>query len=248
MKKTTIFKFILLLLAFPFLAACSDDDDEVPEAGTVQVNIQHIVGSEPLQLNDATYTSPAGDTYTVSDLKYYISNVKLIGSNGQTVYIEPESYHLISQDGKLAFELLDVPANTYNQIELSIGVDEAHNHSTDQEGDLDPSNEMVWDWDTGYKFVSLMGSYTGDTKSGFLVFHIGGDANFKTITLDLPQPIDLRKQTNPELMLQADVNEMFQGPNLIDFDVMNSGGHGAGPSMMAENYSNGFLKITEVKQ
>lgn len=242
--KLTFAKSWLLLLALPLLAACSDDDD-APTTGTVAVNIQNMVGTEELQLNQS-YTSPAGDQYEVSTFKYYISNVKLIGNNGQAVFVEPESYHLMAQDEKSSFELKDVPPGNYDQFEFSIGVDEAHNHSTDQEGDLDPSNDMVWDWDTGYKFLSLVGTYTGDTRNGGLVFHVGGDTNYKTITLNLPQPINLNSKSNYSLKLQADVNEIFQGPNLIDFDVMNTGGHGAGPSMIAENYSSKFLKVVEV--
>lgn len=237
---------MLLLMALPLLAACSDEEATAP-AATVQVELQNMVGVQPLQLDASTYTSPAGDTYVVSNFKYYISNVKLISSKGEATFLEPESYHLIGGEGKTTFELKEVPAGTYDKIELSIGVDEAHNHSTDQVGDLDPSNEMVWDWDTGYKFLSLVGTYTGDTGNGGLVFHVGGDVNYKTLTLDLPQALNLRQQPNATLRLQADVNELFQNPNLIDFDVMHAGGHGAGPSMIAENYSNGFLKVVEVK-
>jgi len=237
-----------LLLALPFLlTACTDEQNDAPATGTLDVTVDNVVGTATLQLESGTYSSPAGDTYTVSDLKYYISNVTLISGNGQATFVEPESYHLIAQGSKTSFELKDIPAGTYDKVELAIGVDEAHNHSTDQEGDLDPSNEMVWDWDTGYKFLSLVGAYTGDTESGALVFHVGGDANYKTITLDLPKPIDLREQASYQLKLQADVNELFQGPHLIDFDMMNSGGHGAGPSMVAENYSDGFLRVVEVK-
>ncbi|MFD2999474.1 MbnP family protein [Pontibacter toksunensis] len=245
--KNTLIRLLLLVLALPLLLTACSDDNDTPATGTLQLNIQNMAGTEPLLLEEGTYTSPSGDTYSVSNLKYYISNVKLISSNGQTTFAEPESYQLIAQGGKTSFELKDIPAGTYDKVELAIGVDETHNHSIDQEGDLDPSNEMAWDWDTGYKFLSLTGAYTGDTRSGVLVFHVGGDANYKTITLDLPMAINLREQAAYELNLQADVNELFQGPNLIDFDVMNSGGHGTGANMLAENYSNGFLKVVEVK-
>ena len=233
-------------MALCTFTACSDEDNNMTP-GKVEVSVQNMVGTNALQLNNGTYTSPAGDQYTLSSLKYYISNVKLISKYGQFSYIEPESYHLIDQNGKLSFTLEEVPVGMYDQIELAIGVDEAHNHSTDQEGDLDPSNEMVWDWDTGYKFLSLVGTFTGDTKSGNLVFHVGGDTNYKTITLDLPKVIDLRTKSTFTLEMQADVNELFREPNSIDFDEMNSGGHGTGTSMVAENYSDGFLKVVQVK-
>ncbi|MEJ8800785.1 MbnP family protein [Pontibacter sp. H249] len=245
MKKTAL-NLLFGCLAVISFSACSDDDEN-NALGTVALEIQNMVGTESLELEDKTYTSPAGDTYAVSNFKYYISNIKLLSQDGQTVFMEPDSYHLIAQGGKSSFELKDVPAGVYNKLELSIGVDQARNLSTDQYGDLDPSNEMAWDWDTGYKFLTLVGPYTGDTRSGNLVFHVGGDANYKTITLDLPQAVDVRTKPKYNLVLLADVNELFQGPNLIDFDVMNTGGHGTGPSMIAENYSNGFLKVVEVK-
>ena len=228
------------------LVACADDDEN-STPGSVMVDVQHMVGSDALVLSDKAYTSPAGDTYSVSNLKYYISNVKLIRQDGRAAFAEPDSYHLLAQGGKSGFELKDVPAGIYTKLELSIGVDQSRNHATDQYGDLDPSNEMAWDWDTGYKFIALVGTYTGNTRSGNLVFHVGGDANYKTITLDLSQLIDLRAKSSYTITLKADVNELFQGPHLIDFDEMNTGGHGTGPSILAENYSNGFLKVTEVK-
>ncbi|MCC9138313.1 MbnP family protein [Pontibacter silvestris] len=241
----TIYKLLFLLLALPFITACSDDE-ETETAGNVQVEISNVVGNAPLELGTTTYTNPAGDSYSVTNFKYYISNVRLVGNNGQVTYVEPESYHLIAQDGKTSFMLDEIPVGIYDKVELSIGIDEKHNHSTDQEGDLDPSNEMVWDWDTGYKFLTLVGSYTGNAESGALVFHVGGDTNYKTILLDLPQAINLHEKFSYKLTMQADVNELFQSPNLIDFDVMNSGGHGAGPSMLAENYGSEFLKVTGV--
>ncbi|MFT2007778.1 MbnP family protein [Pontibacter sp. 13R65] len=240
-------RFIFILVAVPLLSACNDKKEN-PEATTsVTVSIQNMVGTEPLQLDEVAYISPAGHSYSLSNFKYYLSNVKLIGSGGAKMYVEPESYHLIAQDGKTSFVMPDVPVGTYQKLELSIGIDEELNHRIDHQGDLDPSNEMVWNWDTGYKFITLVGSYTGQTRSGGLVFHIGGDANYRTLTLDLPQPLNLQEGGSNQLRLQADVNELFQHPNLIDFEVMNSSGHGSGPNLIAENYSNGFLKVIAVE-
>ncbi len=235
----------LLFLYLPLLSACNNT--ETKTQGTVALHFLHMVGTQPLHLESETYTGPTGDTYTVSNFKYYISNVKLMNSAGQATYIEPESYHLIAQEGKSAIHLKGVPADTYTKLELSIGVDEELNHRIDHQGDLDPSNEMVWDWNTGYKFLLLVGNFTGDTRSGGLVFHVGGDVNYKTLTLDLPQPINLRDHKSYQIALKADVNEIFQGPHTIDFDEMSSSGHGMGPSIIAENYSSGFLKVEGVQ-
>ncbi|WP_187262394.1 MbnP family protein [Pontibacter beigongshangensis] len=239
--------FYVAMLAILFLAACKEEKEGPAATTSVTVSFQHVVGSEPLQLDEVIYTSPAGDSYAVSNFKYFVSNVKLISSAGEQIYVEPESYHLIAQDGKTSFELKEVPAGTYQRLELSLGIDEELNHRIDHLGDLDPSNEMVWDWDTGYKFLTLVGTYTGQTRSGGLVFHIGGDTNYRTLALELPQPLNPRQDGSSQVLLQANVNELFQGPNLIDFDVMNSSGHGSGPSLIAENYTSGFITVLEAK-
>ncbi|TXK46938.1 hypothetical protein FVR03_09970 [Pontibacter qinzhouensis] len=244
---TIPFRLLCFVLFIALISACNDKKEEPEAAASVQVNFSHVVGTEPLQLDEVAYTSPAGDSYRVSNFKYYISNVQLVGAAGEKVYVEPESYHLMAQGGKVSFELKEVPVGTYEKLVLAIGIDEELNHRIDHQGDLDPSNDMVWDWDTGYKFVSLVGTYTGQTKSGGLVFHIGGDTNYRTLTLDLPQPLNLQQDGTKQLQLQTDVNQLFQGPNLIDFDTMNSSGHGSSPSLIAANYAQGFLKVVAVQ-
>lgn len=132
-----LYRLLLLALVFPLLTSCNDDDEETTPSADVTVQFRNLVAGQNITLGQ-TYTSPSGDTYTVEDFKYYISNVKLLNANGDVVYTEPESYHLINETaGNTAFTLAGVPAGSYSKIAFSMGVDEARNHSTDQEGDLD---------------------------------------------------------------------------------------------------------------
>ncbi|MFD1187072.1 MbnP family protein [Pontibacter rugosus] len=234
-------KLVLFAAMAPLFSACSDEEDAVAEAD-VAVQFQNLVDGQPIELNK-TYTSPAGDTYQVEDYKYYISNIKLLDASGNVVYTEPESYHLINQtEEKTAFTLAKVPAGKYSKIEFSLGVDAAHNHSTDQPGDLDPSNDMVWNWDTGYKFLLLEGTYTGNTKSGGLIFHIGHDANYKTFTLPLQQPLDIRTSPAYTLQISSELNALFQSPHLIDFDELNTAMGGEAALKIVENYTTDFFQ------
>lgn len=237
---------LLLLLALPLLSACDDDDDAVAQAD-VEVSFQNQMNGQPFVLNQ-TYTSPAGDAFEVEDLKYYISNVKLLNATGQVVYTEPESYHLINLGaGKTSFTMPKVPAGSYSQLQFSLGVDEARNHTIDQQGDLDPSTDMVWDWNTGYKFLLLEGTYTADTKSGGLVFHIGEDANYRTFTLPLQVPLDIRTSPYEQLQVQAELSALFQNPNLIDFDELNEAMGGEAARKIVQNYTEGFFTLAELK-
>ncbi|MBX0333109.1 hypothetical protein K3G39_07655 [Pontibacter sp. HSC-14F20] len=234
---------LLIVLSLPFaFSACSDDKEKEPATATVQVNVQSLVDGQNLQ-RDYPYQSPAGDTYTVQKFRFYLSNVKLISEDGHTVYTEPDSYHLITMDGKSGFKLENVPAARYNKMEFAIGVDEARNHTIDQFGDLDPSNDMVWDWNTGYKFLLLEGLFTGDTKVGGLVFHVGEDSNFMLFNMDLPQALDLRQKPDGNIVLQTELSDLFRTPHLIDFDELNTAMGGENARKIVENYENGFIKV-----
>ncbi|MBB6611074.1 hypothetical protein H7F15_08510 [Pontibacter sp. Tf4] len=222
--------------------ACSSDDEE-PIVANVEVVVENTVAGHPLKLTDTTYTSPTGDIYAVHELAYFMSNIKLLNASGEAVYIEPDSYHLIEeQTGKRTFTLKNVKADTYTKLQFGVGVDAARNHSTDQYGDLDPSSSMVWDWDTGYKFFSLVGNYTANTKAGGLVFHIGGDANYKTVTVDLQQPLVIKATEGNRITIVTDLNAIFQDPHPIDFDEINTAMTGPDAAKIAENYSTGFFR------
>lgn len=247
MKKPihTLLAFLLIAVT-PLLTSCDDDDDTVAQADVI-VEFNNTVNGQEIVLGK-TYTSPAADTYAVEDFKYFISNVKLMDANGTTVFTELNSYHLINQTaGKTSFELKNVPAGSYSQITFSLGVDEAHNHSTDQEGDLDPSSDMVWDWDTGYKFMLLEGTYTGNTKSGGLIFHIGEDANYTTFNMPLQVPLDIRTKPDYTLRITTDLNALFQNPHTVDFDELNTAMGGANARKIADNYSKGFFSLAELR-
>ena len=243
---TGFYKTTVCIVAAVFLfilSGCSSDNDE-PLMTDVEIAITNEVNGQPLVLLDETYASPSGDTYVVHDLKYFMSNVKLINARGEATYIEPDSYHLIDEQiGKRSFVLKNVKADTYTKLEFGLGVDAARNHSTDQYGDLDPSSTMVWDWDTGYKFLSLVGTYSANTKEGGLVFHIGGDANYKTITIDLQQPLKVQNSTGNRIRIATDLNGLFLAPNPIDFDEINTAMTGPAAAKIAENYSTGFFKL-----
>ncbi|NEM98666.1 MbnP family protein [Pontibacter burrus] len=242
---TRFYKITLYIVAAAYsllLSGCSSESDE-PLMTDVEISITNEVNGQPLVLLDKTYTNPSGDTYVVHDLKYFMSNVKLINSRGEATYIEPDSYHLIDEQiGKRAFTLKNVKADTYTKLEFGLGVDAARNHSTDQYGDLDPSSTMVWDWDTGYKFLSLVGTYVANTKEGGLVFHIGGDTNYKTITVDLQQPLKIQSSSGNRIQIVTDLNGLFLEPNPIDFDEINTAMTGPAAAKIAENYSTGFFK------
>ncbi|MFP4090029.1 MAG: MbnP family protein [Cyclobacteriaceae bacterium] len=216
-------KKLIFFLPLIFLLSCGEEETS-HEPIALTLTFDHLVGSETLALNTGRYTNAEGEVYSIQKFQYYISNVRLRNTRSGEVYTENDSYHLISTADGSAFsvELEELPSGEFNQLEFAIGVDNASNTSTDKLGDLDPSNDMAWDWNTGYKFVSLEGLYypeSGDNQA--LVYHIGGDINYRVLTFALSegtqQVLNLSPGKSVEINLNVDIAQMFQTPNQVSF-------------------------------
>ncbi|MFC6998535.1 MbnP family protein [Rufibacter roseus] len=245
-KKLT---FSLTLFALTFSAiSCSEDEDAPAGASTVTLEFQNQFEGQTLTLGQE-YTNAHGHRVKFNSFRYYISNVKLSRPDG-TQYVQPDSYRLIERtDERIreSFDLLEVPAGAYTSLTFSIGVDPTRNHSTDQVGDLDPNHFMAWNWDTGYKFLVAEGQYFNTAEATFrnFIYHVGHDANYRTVTLNLPSGWKLNGQ-DKTLALTVNAKTLFGGPNVIDLSATGfSTIHGgANAALVADN----FQQMFQVKQ
>ncbi|TYZ07647.1 hypothetical protein FY528_14915 [Hymenobacter lutimineralis] len=247
---------LLCLLAFAsFFTACTDDTDTnlnpaPSQPGTLDVEIDHVAGTEPLAFN-TTYTTAAGDKFTVSRLKYYLSNFTLGKTDGSS-YLVPESYFLVDEadpESKF-FTLADIPSGDYTSLSFTIGVDSTRNVSGAQTGALDPINNMFWTWDYGYIFTKLEGT-SPQAPNQALVFHIGGfkkpNNTIRSVSPTLRGiTIPIRKDRNPAVHLKADVLRLFTGPNTIRFATTPNVMGGADAVKIADNQRAGFFTVDHV--
>lgn len=234
--------YIALFSSLLLFSSCTDE--EIPATMAMDITIKHVLDGQTLELNGKSFSLPSGEDFTPKKFKYYISNVQLINSSTGESYAEPDSYHLISDDGNKSIDLGMIPSSNYNQLSFSIGVDEVANGKTDQTGDLDPNSDMAWNWNTGYKFLVLEGEFTSATtgeRQG-LIMHIGTNANFKTVTQSLS---DVSAGNTTSLTLTSTLDALFLDPNALQISELESTtimfGEMAGK--VAENYSEGFITV-----
>ena len=232
---------VVTLLAMHIFCSCQKDNLIVPENGSLDISFENFVDNEPLALNKK-YLSPSNDTFSVQQFKYYISNVSLYTSG--KIYTEKLSYHLIEHGKKQKFQLLEIPVGSYDSLKFSIGIDSSHNHRIDFTGDLDPNNNMVWDWNSGYKFLLMEGNFYGPTSITGLVFHIGNDINYRTIRLSAPIHVVKGKPSN--VSIKSDINGMFRSPHPIDFDIINEAMFGTNTTLIANNYKQGMFSVRQI--
>lgn len=220
--------FSVLLLSF-FLSSCKKEDPEITEEpiassvpGSVTFSFQARVADKNL-LPETNYTNAAQDTFTVSKLTYYLTNIKLTRADG-SVYSEPASYHLVQHmDHKTSFTLKEVPEGSYTKIEFLIGVDSLTNVGSVRTGALDPANDMYWQWE-GYLFLKMEGMYTSEesTETGEYAIHVGGyktpNSCLQTCNFSLATPIVLKQGSHSQISYNVQVDEIFTKPLPIGFD------------------------------
>jgi hypothetical protein len=253
-----IFPVIVLILSITIYACHKDKDKEVEPVltknGTLKLQLESDINGSKIKLNSVKYLNEHLDTFTVSSLKYYISNIRLKDASGN-FYTVPESYYLIdvSISNDTTLIIPNIPEGDYIQAEVAVGIDSIRNHTGAQTGALDPTvaSVMFWSWSAGYKFVVLEGTYKTAGSNGIqpLVYHIADDPNFKIYTFNAASAnwtdLTIREGKTTKIKTTVNFEEMFKSPNTISFDIMNNVAGGAESITIANNYAD-MIRVTEV--
>jgi hypothetical protein len=140
--KYTIFLIIPALL---FAASCRKSKltafDKNVNAD-ITVEFDNIVGAEDLHLNTGTYKNTAGETFTVTKLKYYVSNFIFTNSDGNSFTVPQDScYFLVDESDISTYKpRIRLPEGEYRTLTFTIGVDSLRNTMdiSKRTGVLDP--------------------------------------------------------------------------------------------------------------
>ena len=219
---------------------------------TIKITFINTINQQPLVLATEQYTNCHNETFSISKLKYYISNISLqnIGKNNTS---ERNSYHLINEEDSLSksFSFFIRP-DQYEAISFLIGVDSIKKVSGAQTDALDPLNGMFWTWNTGYIMFKMEGTSPQSKKiNNKIEYHIGGFGGInnvlRTIKLNLVKaPIIITEQTLTEILIQVDVDKIWNNPNRLTITqtpVCTTPGTLA--ASIADNYATAF-KISKV--
>ena len=252
MKPHALLCAVLLFIA----GASAFATDKEPAKAKIVLHFTNTVDGRPLQLADSLhpYQNAAGDDFFITTFKYYISNIVLTKTNGETVSM-PDSYFLVNAADSTTFsqELTGIPKGKYNNIGFTIGVDSSRNFAGAQTGCLDPAKGMFWSWKTGYIYVKLEGKSTQSTaRNNRLTFHIGGAISptntIRTFSQPLPSSIKIKKGNAVDLDLTVNAAAMFKGNTTVSFAELNSTMGGPKSVTVADNYANGLFQVTNVRK
>ncbi len=228
-------KFLSLIAFITFTSvafvSCKDDDEDTtptptaPTSGDVVIDITNVAGTQNVDVTGGTnYTNSFGEVFSVTKLKYYISNVQLL-NNGVVTYTMPESYFLVDEllPATKLLTLPDVPAGNYTSVRFLIGVDSAKTVSGVQTGALDQANGMFWTWNTGYIAFKLEGfSSSSPLTDTSITYHIGGyleslnQNTLRTVNLNFGgAELNVDGVKEAEIHLFADILNVFDAVHSI---------------------------------
>ncbi|SEM04120.1 hypothetical protein SAMN05216436_101236 [bacterium A37T11] len=234
--------------------ACSKDNNTATDnnaKGVLSVEFDNIVGNKTLQLNTGDYINALGQSFKITRLQYYISNIKVTNEAG-VEYVVPQdsSYFLILGDDRSSrFAKVNVPEGDYKKLSFIVGVDSLRSTMPveNRTGVLDPTGDhagagMYWTWNSGYVFFKMEG--TSDAVPGAahkFYYHIGlyGGSdpasptinNIKEISLDLTQGgiSQVRSGFRSNVHLLVDVLKALNGQTNVSFAEK--------PTVMVDEYS-----------
>lgn len=130
-------------------------------------------GSEVLVQGKNYFLPEINDSVNIETFKFYISDIRYM-KNHRIVHWDTNGYHLIDFENKLKISYnINIP--DFNEISFNIGIDSTTNSGGVKGGDLDPTKNMYWAWQSGYINFKLEGkSKVCKTRNNVFQFHIGG--------------------------------------------------------------------------
>ncbi len=232
-------KFVWILVSIPFILLVSCDIETLEPIdpsikNNVSLEFEHRVDTQRLILNNQAYQNSSGESFKVSKLNYFISNISFKNTSGQVITLA-DQYFLIKEEipNTLIPVVKDVPTGDYTEVSFVIGVDSLKSISPIEQriGVLDPasynSDNMYWSWNSGYIFFKMEGissaaplNTAGENK---FQYHIGGFGgrtavtanNIRKVSMVLPEVLKIRKSNLPSVHFIANLSQVFTGAQTI---------------------------------
>jgi hypothetical protein len=248
--------YIQLLVSFVLLSiasSCKKSEDPAPQSPvqSLTLRMNPTVGDDTLKFN-SSFTTENNVRYTVSSFRYYMSDIRLIKSDGSE-HALPGKVFLVNPNTR-DYSLGDVPVGDYKGIRFSVGLNNVVNH-------LDPTTYPIshplaiqspaihWSWNTGYIFLMLEGScdvtpdnddvLTYGQYSQGLFYHIGMDALLRTVDAD-NKTFTVSSSTPNVLNIQTDINKLFIGVDMKTENKSHTMGTMALATKIADNIPDMF--------
>lgn len=259
MRKT----LLIMALASMLAASCT----KPAGYGNVKVGIDYSINGNPLILDTLHYVNEAGNTFMVTEIQWFLSEMELQDERGDwhtlqhrdvtTVRPIPQDrifYIDTNLPESQLLEMTSIPVGHYKAMRFTFGLNESDN----QTGLFvnPPESNMFWPdpLGGGYHYMKLNGKYLDENEQlAPLSIHIGiGQNEDQTsfyqnhFTVELPIDFTVSENAENQIGLTMIIDNWFRSPNLYDFNTWGSAimQNQAAQQALKEN-GNDVFKITQ---
>jgi len=197
-----------------------------PATGAFTVHFDHLVAGSPLTLNGTTYVGQdgAGAAYSVTTLRYFVSDVRLRATNGSVYGIDGYHYRDAGISATRDYTVDGIPPGTYDQLLFTFGLETQWN-VTGNEVQNDPNVAgMEWpvDWGGGWHYMILEGNYDPANAYGYRT-HMGRRFVTATDSVAYPHTFTVRLTFGTPVAIAGDtwqasvrmeLNQWYVAPNV----------------------------------
>ena len=252
--KGLLFVVYCLLLCVLFAGTAKGQHQNKQQKANVRITFINSINQQPLVLDAGNYTNCWNEKFTISALKYYVSNISLQTTDKKMIR-EENSYHLINEEDTTSKTFLFfMPPNEYSALSFLIGVDSLKNVSGAQTDALDPLNSMFWTWHTGYIMFKLEGNSPQSASiNNKIEYHIGGFSGdysvLKNEVLNFPgTPFSINNNSITDIIINTNIDKLWNAANdlkITETPVCTTPGQLA--AGIAANYARAFEIIRIVQ-
>lgn len=215
MKRSLIPAVIAVLL----FAGCGDNVEVTSTVlNKVTLDLNYVVGNETLQMDQMIYTNEAGNVYSVTDMRYILSDFIFRAEDGSDHRSDAVFYASSDREDLSTLTFLDIPYGSYTGISFVIGLQPELN-VLDGLANTQDFNEMIWPTGMGggYHFMKFEGHFIDSVgqQKGF-AWHLG--RNSSIMPFDLDHEFNLSSGSNGVGTLTMDIEKYFVDPITIDLD------------------------------
>jgi cytochrome c peroxidase len=188
-------------------------------AATLHLSVSPKVSGEDLQPASLRYQTSAGETFSITRVSYFLSDLALQRDDGSWLEFTNSVAWLDYDQDRHDWRIENIPPDKYQSLRFNLGLNPALNHADvsriPANDPLNPTvNGLNWSWQGGYIFLALEGLWRdGDGRLSGWAYHFARDTNCTRVTL----AASLALTNDTVVTLDFDVATLLNAPRPLSF-------------------------------
>lgn len=244
---------VLAWAAFLPLSGCTGSDGS-GERSSLRISISHRADGEPLRFDTLAYVNAAGNRYSVTRLRYYLSDFVFKDHHGGTLLRLDSVFYVDARDSATLSRVIPgIPAGHYHSVAFTFGLAPGRNRTGALPATLENLN-MAWPQPMGggYHLMQLEGRFLDSAggESGYAT-HIGsgtlgGEVQENHWTAGpFMVHVEASSAARLHIPLVMEVQEWYRNPHAYDLGAYPDGimDHPGAQDLLRENGPEGVFDL-----